>query len=240
MTELFYQNSIEEYSAKRNKTAVRRNLLTITKLLLFALFTWFLYTVIDSYSLWKILTLVAIAICFTILTKIDAKVFRQLKLYESIIECCNIEIDYLAGNFSKLDKGDRYISPVHPYSHDLDIFGEESMFCALNRSITGRGSDRIASLLTQEMPDSSAIIQERQRAISELKEKNGWSLLFRATGINNPVLESDMEYIGKWRREPLFFAGKTWRYLLYASNTIMLLLIVAAILDPFFITIAGS
>ena len=195
MRELYYRESIEEYSAKRSRTAVRRNMLTMAKLLLFVLFIWSLYSVIDIYSLWKVVALTVIAVCFAIFTKEDSKVLGRLKLYDSIIECCNIELDYLSGNFSKLDRGDRYISSTHPYSHDLDIFGEESLFCSLNRTVTGTGTDRLASLLTQETPDNPEVIIERQNSTLELKERPEWILLLRATGMNNRVSESDILYI---------------------------------------------
>ena len=240
MVESYYKNSIQGYSVKRNKTAIHRNMLTVAKLLLFALFIWSLYSIIDIYSLWKVVALTVIAVCFTIFTNEDNKVSGRLKLYDSLIECCNIELDYLYGNFSKLDRGDRYISPTHPYSHDLDIFGEESLFCSLNRTVTGKGADRLASLLTQEVPDKREVIIERQKSVVELKNKLDWTLLFRATGMNNRVSESDIQYIDRWRKEPSFFNGKLHKYLLYASNLIMVALIIVSIIDPFFVTIAGA
>ena len=240
MTELYYQDSIKEYSIKRNKTAAQRNMLTAAKLLLFALFIWNLHAIIDIYSLWKVFTLIAIAVCFTIFTKIDSKVSEQLKLYNTLIECCNIEIDYLSGSFSRLGKGDRYISATHPYSHDLDIFGEESLFCSINRAVTDKGSNRLASLLTQEIPDTPEVITKRQKSVIELKSKHKWALLFRATGMNNRVSASDTQYIERWRDEPPFFNGKLHKYLLYTSNFIMAALIAASIIDSFFATIAGA
>jgi Mismatch repair ATPase (MutS family) len=239
MKELYYKVSREEYSLTRNKTAVRRNILSTIKLLLFVSFVWNLYSVIDIYSLWKIFSLIVIAVSFTLLTKIDLKVFGKLKLYDSLIECCNIEIDCLSGNFSKLDKGERYISATHPYSHDLDIFGEESLFCLLNRTVTGKGTDRLATLLTQEIPDNPKVIIDRQKGVAELKAINKWMLLFRATGINNRVSESDIQYIDRWRNEPLFFNSKVYNYLLYASNLVMATLITASIINPSLVTVAG-
>ena len=240
MTELYYQNSIEEYSVLRNKTAIYSNLLTAAKLLLFALSIWNIYSIIDIYSLWKVYTLTVIIVCFIILTKEDDKVLRLLKLYDSFIECCNIEIEYLSGNFSRLNKGNNYISPTHPYSHDLDIFGEESLFCSLDRTVTGKGTGRLASLLTQEIPDIPEIIIKRQKSIIELRNKHKWTLLFRATGINNRISESDTQYIEMWRKEPPFFNGKLHKYLLYISNLIMAALIVASVIDPLLVTIAGA
>jgi len=240
MRELYYRESIEEYSVKRSRTAVRRNILTAAKLLLFALFVWNLYSIIEIYSLWKISSLIAIAVFFIILTNIDLKVLETLKLYDSLIECCNMEIDCLSGNFSKFDKGERYISAIHPYSHDLDIFGEESLFCVLNRTVTSKGADRLSTLLTQEIPDNPHVIIERQKSAAELKATPKWMLLFRATGMNNRVSEFDIQYIDRWRNEPLFFSGKMYRYLLYASNLVMTALITASIINSFFVTIAGA
>ena len=240
MEKTYYIVAREENSVKRSRTAVRRNILTAAKLLLFALFVWNLYSIIEIYSLWKISSLIAIAVFFIILTNIDLKVLETLKLYDSLIECCNMEIDCLSGNFSKFDKGERYISAIHPYSHDLDIFGEESLFCVLNRTVTSKGADRLSTLLTQEIPDNPHVIIERQKSAAELKATPKWMLLFRATGMNNRVSEFDIQYIDRWRNEPLFFSGKMYRYLLYASNLVMTALITASIINSFFVTIAGA
>jgi len=240
MEKTYYIVAREENSVKRSRTVVRRNILTTAKLLLFALFVWNLYSIIEIYSLWKIFSLIAIAVFFIILTNIDLKVLETLKLYDSLIECCNMEIDCLSGNFSKFDKGERYTSAIHPYSHDLDIFGEESLFCVLNRTITSKGADRLATLLTQEIPDNPHVIIERQKSAAELKASPKWMLLFRATGMNNRVSEFDIQYIDRWRNEPPFFSGKMHRYLLYVSNLVMTALITASIINSFFVTIAGA
>ena len=240
MIESEYKKYIEQYTVRRDKKTVQRNVLTVSKLLLFALFIWSIYLLLESYHLWKVAAMVAEVIAFAILTKIDSDVHRSLRLYNAMIDCCSVELEYLSGEFSKLDKGERYISAEHPYSHDLDIFGEESLFCSVNRGITGRGADRLASLLSQQIPDSSETITERQRAVLELKDRPEWRLLFRATGMCNPISESDIKYINEWREEPLFFKSDTHKYLLYASNTIMALFIAGAFFDSAFITIAGS
>ena len=44
-----------------------------------------------------------------------------------------MEIEALAGNTAAFDGGGEYADPAHPYTSDLDIFGDDSVFKILNR-----------------------------------------------------------------------------------------------------------
>ena len=59
---------------------------------------------------------------------------RLLKVYEN-------ELSYLNGDFSCFDAGEKYIDPRHPFTFDMDIFGAESLFNRMNRTVTTGGSD---------------------------------------------------------------------------------------------------
>ena len=54
---------------------------------------------------------------------------RLLKVYEN-------ELSYLNGDFSCFDTGEKYIDPRHPFTFDMDIFGAESLFNRINRTVT--------------------------------------------------------------------------------------------------------
>ncbi len=51
----------------------------------------------------------------------------------------HLEVQALKGNISGFLAGAEFIDPHHPYTHDLDIFGEGSLFQAINRGNTING-----------------------------------------------------------------------------------------------------
>lgn len=70
------------------------------------------------------------------------------------------------------DVGLGYADGAHPYSADLDIYGEGSLYAMVNRCATGQGRELLASWFAQ--PADKAAIQERQQAIRELAEDPDW------------------------------------------------------------------
>lgn len=58
------------------------------------------------------------------------------------------ELRYLADDFSPFDNGRRYIDPQHPFTFDMDIFGPQSLFHRINRTVTTGGSDELARCLS--------------------------------------------------------------------------------------------
>jgi len=72
------------------------------------------------------------------------------------------EINFLNGQPSVYADGKEYTDPHHPYSYDLDIFGEGGLFPYLNRTSTAFGKDALANALLH--PDKKTI-RERQEAI---------------------------------------------------------------------------
>jgi MutS domain V/MutS domain III len=65
--------------------------------------------------------------------------------------------------------GERFMDPHHVYSGDLDLFGRGSLFELLSTARTHMGEDTLAQWLLS--PASLERIQERQTAISELRDQ---------------------------------------------------------------------
>jgi len=67
------------------------------------------------------------------------------------------------------ETGEKFKDPLHLYAEDLDILGEGSLFQLLSTTRTNMGSQCLAHWLLTHAPVPE--IQERQRAIIELKDK---------------------------------------------------------------------
>ena len=99
------------------------------------------------------------------------------------------ELAYLRGDFSGFEDGVQYNDPQHPYTFDMDIFGRDSLFNRINRTITSGGSDRLAKEL---MTLGCENIQQRQEAIRELADQETLRSTFLAYGQRKTINTSEI------------------------------------------------
>lgn len=99
---------------------------------------------------------------------------RRRQVYEK-------ELSYLRGDYSCFGSGSRYIDSSHAFTYDMDVFGRDSLFNRINRTVTTGGSDFLASSFQSLLKDK-AEIEARRRAIAELAGMESWRTEFLALG----------------------------------------------------------
>ena len=105
---------------------------------------------------------------FLILVVTHASVSKRRDRYRRAVEFYERGIQRLEHKWSSTGAtGDRYKSPEHMYSGDLDIFGEGSLFQLICRARTRLGEDRLAEWL-MDATDSETI-RRRQQSVEELR-----------------------------------------------------------------------
>ena len=62
--------------------------------------------------------------CYIIIRNKDTKNSRHLTELEQLRHAYQQEEAALGGDFSAFDNGERYVNPHHPFTYDLDIFGQ--------------------------------------------------------------------------------------------------------------------
>jgi len=71
------------------------------------------------------------------------------------------------GRFAELaENGARFVDPAHPYSSDLDVFGQASLFQRVSVAHTRVGQEKLAAYFSQPSPRSE--VRERQTAVRAL------------------------------------------------------------------------
>lgn len=80
----------------------------------------------------------------------DVRNGNRIEALEDTRSVYQKELAYLDGDFSGFGDGAQYIDPAHPYTYDLDIFGRDSLFNRINRTVTTGGSDALAAMLSGE------------------------------------------------------------------------------------------
>ncbi|PWJ42776.1 MutS-related protein [Sediminitomix flava] len=108
---------------------------------------------------------------------------KRIKFQESIHEISiNIfqkEFDKLEGKFNQLDGGNEFLERDHPYSSDLDLFGEHSsLFQLINHTVTQKGRALLGHWMKNRLDKSDIII--KQEIVEELSSLVDWRTQFEA------------------------------------------------------------
>ena len=127
--ETFYRSKVKSYSLLVKKSIRLSQTISRIRLLTFiftaALLIWFAQT--GNYNGIFISLLTGI-IVFLILIRYHSKVLNEKKYREAVLRINSDELKVLDGNFSSFDGGNEFIDPDHPFSYDLDVFGDGSLF----------------------------------------------------------------------------------------------------------------
>lgn len=167
----------------------------------------------------------AIALIFALLMQRHGKLFEQKTHLGNLVRVNEQELQQLHGDLSKPDTGVSFVNAHHPYSHDLDIFGEGSLYQHINRSNTLYGrkkfADRLASPLT-----SQAEVVGNQEAIRELSGKYDFRQHYQAAGMEMEEQLQDRARLQAWLKVPtIIYGSKIYPVLLVVLPVLSVLLI---------------
>ena len=117
----------------------------------------------------------------------DDKNKLRIEHLSALLKVYQDELKALAGDFTPFEMGNQYQDPKHPYAFDLDVFGEDSLFNRICRTITTGGSDKLAAQLSRISPLSKQALERRRELQQELagKEAANWRMEFLALGEEN-------------------------------------------------------
>ena len=172
----FYKS--EEKQLKNKLLKVKKNLkiLSLLRITVFILTAIAIYLFFEN-TLASTVVLIVGGSGFYFLVVKYSKEKLEKTLLNCKIEINQTEIAVINGDFSFLPNGNEYLDSDHHFSHDIDLFGENSFFQYLNRTASSDGSRKLANLMTENLTSS---IFQKQEAIKELSEKVKWRQHFSA------------------------------------------------------------
>lgn len=183
-----YQQSVDKYAAEVAALKRKNNGFITAELLLFGamLACVVCYIAIDeasSHWLWgAALSLIA----YFQVRRLDDKNKERIEHLSALMRVYQNELTAMDGDFSPFEQGNQYQNPQHPYSLDLDVFGRDSLFNRICRTITTAGSDVLAENLSRENPLSMEELAKRTALQKELAEQGeDWRMEFFALGVKN-------------------------------------------------------
>ncbi len=207
MEEKFYRERIKYLDIRLGSIKKILGLLSVTRLITFILVIIALVNILKFSVLLGVLSSLTLLIIFGLQVRLYIRKNREKTHIEYLADINKNEIKALDYDFRNFQAGDEYIDTTHPYSYDLDIFGQGSLFQSLNRTSTKAGRDKLASWLT--VPGMNpGHIKMKQDSIKELSGKIDCRQNFYASGKQYDESDSDIEQIEKWLAEPLYYKNR--------------------------------
>ena len=183
-----------------------------------------LFTVLNDAS-WTLGVALCVLFLYFYIRNLDTKNDRKIADAVALKLVYEKEVAYQTGDYTKFDAGERYLQPTHPFTFDLDVFGQGSLFQRINRTISSGGSDYLAESLSgkwESLPTTELLkhIEQRVEAIGELAGNEPFLSQFKAQGAEKPIDTAAVkETFGSIHalQIPSYFGNPTFRILLYAN-----------------------
>ena len=225
-----YLENIQTYSYKLDKLKITGKQLSFLRLgvFLLALILTYFFAVSNSWAGIFFSLLISLSL-FLYLIRRHGNIFHKIKLHQALKTINELEKKALDGDFSKFDSGNEYLDSTHPFSADLDIFGEASLFQFLNRSASLAGKSRLADKL-ENLDTNPASILEHQQIIQALSPLVEWRQKFQAIGLMYAEKKTDRENILSWVKRPPAFQSAVFIPLLFIIPIVSLTIIILTVI----------
>ncbi len=196
-----YQENIKKHNPEILRLTKVLNSISFLRLLIFVISIAILIALFSINLMTPFFIVFPISIIsFALVIKHHNKI-AYLKKHTSFLKRINeSEILREKCNLEEFDTGHQFINQNHPYTSDLDIFGQHSIFQLLNRTTTESGTIRLSEWLSEPAPNNE--ILERQKAIKELSRKLDWRQDFQASGMHFQNKKSDYFKLLDWVKAP--------------------------------------
>src|SRR5680860_115960 len=166
----FYKREKNNQQHNLDKANSRLNISSLVRLLVFLATAFGIYYFFAESKIAGLIAFIGVIVFLFLVSRHTDLKYKRDKILE-LVKLNETELRVLKRDFAHLPAGNEFANPLHPYSQDIDLFGEGSFFQYLNRSALKEGKNKLAHLLTE---NSIIEISKKQDAIRELSEKVLW------------------------------------------------------------------
>ena len=205
--EKYYQAKLDKAFQENERTKKKILRISMIRLAIFSLGFIALCYGYDQGSAVISGIILIVLIAFLGLVKLHNRLFHQKEWNETSANLYQAELASLKNDNGAFDGGKEWIDASHPFSLDLDVFGEHSLFQALNRTCTTFGKETLGHWLRHPL-DKKEDIENRQQAIQELSKYNDFRETFRITGHLFKKKETGIKELKDWINSPSVFLKK--------------------------------
>ena len=232
--EAIFQGRLSEFQQQAQILQKKYNQVSILRIIFFFVaIIGVIYLANARETYWFVVALIVAIVGFILLIKWHQHVKQQYEQTERLVTINQEELQRLNYNFQSFDAGVTYQDARHPYSGDLDVFGDHSLFQLINRSATRKGKDFIADWLRETA--SKVEIEARQEAIQELIRQLDWRQTQQAYGRQVKTTQEEIEQLLAWVASPSAISPQwqtIYRIIRYTFSFLTLLLIVLSVVHP--------
>ena len=206
-----YQKLLTQHTLQVQQLQSRLHLLSTVRLLFFIGVVICVYYFINTDQFFLLGLSLLLLGAFFYLIRLYDRLKLQFELTKAIVFINQTEINLLNGLPAEYENGMEYIDSHHPYSYDLDIFGEASLFPLINRTTNSFGKTDLAQHLLR--PDTT-LIEDRQQAIREMSRAISFRQQLQAAGMLHSSEEKKIDSLATWLNIPPVFKNPLVYYLL--------------------------
>lgn len=186
----------------------RDRIWSILRLLAFIIFVGIVIWAFQLHLGWGFLTIYIFGFAFVKLVKYQNGMRKERLLNVNILELNKAEIACLDNNPTAFHNGQEYQNALHPYSSDLDIYGNRSLYQYICRCNTFFGREALASRLSAAQ--SHEQIMGYQSAIQEVEQDTSWCQRLYALGKLREGTSQDESKIYSWLQSQTYFKPNPW------------------------------
>ena len=195
---------------------------SIFRLVLFFLLFFFCLYMTTSMA-WYIGTgaVILSILLFSSFVIIHNRLKYKIKLRAGLVRVNSEELEALDFSYGHFRNGSDFFNQEHPYSSDLDLFGERSLFQYMNRASTFFGQKKLAKALNGK--SSVDTIIQRQEASKELMDQLEWSQTYRAHGLYCEDDKAHLKSLEDWLGEQPKILNSPFRHFVFIAPVFTIL-----------------
>ena len=180
---VFYQAKVDGLSAEI-KQLKKNNVMYITsELLTFGLaIVAVVVSCMDGFAAHWLMAALAMLAVYVVVRRADVKNGRRIDRRVRLRTVYDKELRYVRGDLSCFSGGSRHKDPQHAFTFDMDVFGHDSLYNRIDRTVTTGGGDTLAAWLGSLL-QSGGEVALRREAVDELAGMEKWRTDFMATGL---------------------------------------------------------
>lgn len=203
---LFYKEYLLSNDQKISRIQSLRKRIVVARVLVFLVFIWCVYMAIAAATAWLWLAMILVVL-FLFLVRKAGDVENSLQQLKALKTCLANEIGALQGEQYDWDVA----APMeaHPWVHDLDVFGTQSLFGVVNRSYDFLGKRWLAYELKTASEDKRSLLQ-RNRTVEEMAKNHEWRMELQAATLLQSASDKDLEKFKAWLLEPDSLPNINW------------------------------
>lgn len=160
------------------------------------------------------------------LVKLQNRVIEHKETCEYLIRINKMELECCQGRYLHFPDGAAFADRNHPFSHDMDLFGRNSLYQMINRTTSHPAGLLLSNWLKEAA--SADEIANRQEASADLRDRTLWRQRLLAVGYRHKDAGNDPQEILQWLDTPSGFLSLSWLKPLCYLLTVLTVAVLAA------------